>query len=67
MVEEPHTQPSVTTPDLPPEITNGEPHPEWAEWFKEHCIPVCGVLLMLVLFCLVSHFRFATGWSRART
>jgi len=66
MVEEPHTQPDVTTPDLSPALTNKEPHPEWTEWFKEHSIPICGVLLMLLAFCFVSHFRFATGWSRAR-
>lgn len=66
MVEEPHTQPSVTTPAAPPTLTKKEPLPEWAEWFKEHSIPICGVLLMLVAFCLVSHFRAATGWSKAR-
>ena len=69
MVEEPHTQPGVTTPaqsDLPPTLTKKEPYPEWVEWFKEHCIPVCGVLLMLLAFCLVSHFRTGTGWSKAR-
>ena len=47
MVEEPHTQPDVTTPARP-----DPPHPEWAEWFKEHGIPVCGVLLMLGAFCV---------------
>lgn len=62
MVEEPHTQPT----DLPPALTEKEPHPEWAEWLKEHCIPICGVLLMLLAFCLVSHFRAGTGWSKAR-
>jgi len=66
MVEEPHTQPSVTTPATLPALTNEEPHPEWAEWFKEHSIPICGVLLLLVAFCFVSHFRAGTGWSKAR-
>ena len=64
MVEEPHTQPSVT-PAAPPALTK-EPHPEWAEWFKEHSVPICGVLLMLVAFCLVSHFRAGTGCTKAR-
>ena len=58
MVEEPHTQPT--------DLTKQEPHPEWTEWFKEHSVPICGVLLMLVVFCLVSHFRAGTGWSKAR-
>jgi len=62
MVEEPHTQPT----DLLPALTKQEPHPEWTEWFKEHCIPICGVLLMLLAFCLVSHFRAGRGWSQAR-
>ena len=69
MVEEPHTQPGVTTPaqsDPSPSLTKQEPHPEWAEWFKEHCIPICGVLLMLLSLSLVSHFRTGTGWSKAR-
>ncbi|HKP82714.1 MAG TPA: hypothetical protein VJT69_11870 [Pyrinomonadaceae bacterium] len=61
MVEEPHTQ-----PDVPPALTNKEPHPEWAEWFKEHSVPICGVLLMVLAFCLVSHFRAGTGWTKAR-
>ena len=64
MVEEPHTQPNVTTPDLPSTLTKKEPHPEWGEWFNENSIPIGGVLLMLLVFCLVSHF--ATGWSKAR-
>ncbi len=63
MVEEPHVQPNVTGPDL---LTKKEPHPEWAEWFKENSIPVGGVLLMLLAFCLASHFHVATGWSKAR-
>jgi hypothetical protein len=62
MVEEPHTQPT----DLVPALTQKEPHPEWSEWFKEHCIPICGALLMLMAFCLISHFRAGTGWSKAR-
>lgn len=62
MVEEPHTQPT----DLPPDLTKQEPQPEWTEWFKEHSIPICGVLLMLLVFSLVSHFRADTGWSKAR-
>ena len=62
MVEEPHTQPT----DLSPALTKQEPHPEWTEWFKEHSVPICGVLLMLLAFCLVSHFRAGTGWSKAR-
>ena len=62
MVEEPHTQPT----DLSPDLTNQEPQPEWTEWFKEHCVPICGVLLMLLVFSLVSHFRAGTGWSKAR-
>ena len=62
MVEEPHTQPT----DLPPALTKQEPHPEWTEWFKEHSVPICGVLLMLLVFSLVSHFRGGTGWSKAR-
>ena len=62
MVEEPHTQPT----DLPPDLTKREPQPEWAEWFKEHSIPICGVLLMVLVFSLVSHFRAGTGWSKAR-
>ncbi|HEU4871915.1 MAG TPA: hypothetical protein VFT44_02370 [Pyrinomonadaceae bacterium] len=62
MVEDPHTQPT----DLPPTLTEKEPHPEWAEWLKEHCIPICGVLLLLLVFSLVSHFRTGTGWSKAR-
>ena len=62
MVEEPHTQPRVTTSDL----TKKEPQPEWTEWFKEHCIPICGVLLMLLAFSLASHFLTGTGWSKAR-
>lgn len=66
MVEEPHTQPGITTRHLPPTLTKKEPHPEWVEWFKEHSIPVCGILLMLLAFCLVSHFHVVTGWSRAR-
>jgi hypothetical protein len=69
MVEEPHTQPSVTTPaqsDLPPALTKQEPHPKWVEWFTEHSVPICGALLMLLAFCLVSHFRAGTGWSKAR-
>lgn len=61
MVEEPHTQ-----PDVPHALTNKEPHPEWAEWFKEHSVPICGVLLMVLAFCLVSHFRAGTGWTKAR-
>jgi hypothetical protein len=39
MVEEPHTQPNVTDPDLLPTLTKKEPHPEWVEWFKENSIP----------------------------
>ena len=66
MVEEPHTQPDVTTPDLSPALTNKAPRPEWAEWFTEHSVPICGALLMLLAFCLVSHFRAGTGWSKAR-
>src|SRR5215216_7824340 len=66
MVVEPHPQPTTTGPDLPPTLTRKEPHPEWVEWFKENSIPTGGVLLMLLAFCLVSHFRFATGWSKAR-
>lgn len=62
MVEEPHTQPT----DLPPDLTKKEPHPEWTEWFKEHSVPICGVLLMLLVFSLVSHFRAGTGWSKAK-
>ena len=62
MVEEPHTQPT----DLPPDLTKQEPQPEWTEWFKEHCVPICGVLLMLLVFSLISHFRAGTGWSKAR-
>ena len=58
MVEEPHTQPT--------DLTKQEPDPEWTEWFKEHSVPICGVLLMLFVFCLVSHFRAGTGWSKAR-
>ena len=65
MVEEPHTQPNAA-PDLPPTFTNKEPHPEWVEWFKENSIPICGVLLMLLAFSLVSHFRLVSGWSKAR-
>src|ERR1051325_8996681 len=66
MVEGPHTQPNVTAPDLPPTLTQKEPHPEWVEWSKENTIPVGGVLLMLLVFCLISHFRFATGWDKVR-
>lgn len=69
MVEEPHTQPRVTSPaqsDLPSRLTNKEPRPEWVEWFKEHCIPICGVLMMLLGFSLISHFPAGTGWSKAR-
>jgi hypothetical protein len=66
MVEEPHSQPNVTAPDLPPTLTKKEPHPEWVEWFKENSILIGGVLLMLLVFCVVSHFRVATGWSKAR-
>lgn len=62
MVEEPHTQPT----DPPPAVTKKEPNPEWTEWLKEHCIPICGVLLLLLVFSLVSHFRTGTGWSKAR-
>ena len=65
MVEGPHTQPNVTNRDLPT-LTKNEPHPEWVEWFKENTIPIGGVLLILLVFCLVSHFRFAIGWSKAR-
>lgn len=63
MVEEPHAQPDAATPD--PSLTK-EPLPEWVEWLKEHSIPISGVLLMLLVFCLVSHFRAGTGWSKAR-
>jgi hypothetical protein len=66
MVEEPHTQPNVTAPDLPSTLTTKEPHPEWIEWLKENTVPIGGVLLMLLVFCLVSHFHGATGWSKAR-
>ena len=65
MVEEPHTQPSVTTP-AQSDLTLKEPRPEWIDWFKEHCIPICGVLLTLLAFSLVSHFLAGTGWSKAR-
>ena len=66
MVEEPHAQPNATSPDLPPTFTIKEPQPEWVEWFKENSAPICGVLLMLLTFCLVSHFQGSTGWSKAR-
>jgi hypothetical protein len=62
MVEGPHMQPA----DLQPDLTKKEPQPEWTEWFKEHSVPICGVLLMLLAFSLVSHFRARTGWSKAR-
>ena len=62
MVEEPHAQPTDPSSDL----TKQEPQPEWTEWFKDHCIPICGVLLMLLVFSVVSHFRAGTGWSKAR-
>ena len=65
MVEEPHTQPNATAPDLPT-LTEKEPHPEWIEWFKENSVPICGVLLMLLAFSLVGHFRSASGWNKAR-
>ena len=66
MVEVPHTQPNATAPDQSPTLTKQEPHPEWVEWLKENSIPICGVLLMLLALCLVSHFRAGTGWSKAR-
>ena len=66
MVEEPHTQPNATAPDPSATLTKKEPRPEWVEWLKENSIPIGGVLLMLLAFCLVSHFRFATGWTKAR-
>lgn len=65
MVEEPHTQPGVTTP-AQSDLAKQEPHPEWVDWLKEHCIPICGVLLMLLVFSLVSHFLVRTGWGKAR-
>src|SRR5829696_1200255 len=66
MVEEPHTQPNATAPDPSPTLTKTKPHPEGVDWLKENSIPIGGVLLMLLAFCLISHFRFATGWSKAR-
>ncbi|HJS25048.1 MAG TPA: hypothetical protein VJ751_11890 [Pyrinomonadaceae bacterium] len=66
MVEEPHTQPNATTPDPSSTLTKTEPRPEWVGWLKENSIPISGVLLMLLAFCLVSHLRSGTGWSKAR-
>ncbi|HEX7335217.1 MAG TPA: hypothetical protein VF290_27195 [Pyrinomonadaceae bacterium] len=65
MVEEPHTQPGVTTP-AQSDLAKQEPEPEWVDWLKEHCVPICGILLMLLALSLVSHFRAGTGWSKAR-
>ena len=69
MVEEPPVsgqEPKDLTSTRPTAFTGKEPSPEWMEFFRENGIPITGVRLMLLSFCLLSHFGTATGWTKAK-
>lgn len=42
------------------------PDPEGVKWFREYSIPIAGVILIFLVFCIVSHFLSATGWTKAK-
>jgi hypothetical protein len=42
------------------------PDPEGLKWFREHSIPIAGIILIFLVFCIVSHFLSATGWTKAK-
>lgn len=44
-----------------------EPDPEAVKWFRDHSVPIAGVILILLLLCLVGHYSSITiDWTRTK-
>ena len=44
-----------------------EPVPEGIRWFREHSIPIAGVIALLLFICLVQHYSTRTiNWTKTK-
>ena len=48
-------------------LGSNEPSPDGIRWFREHSIPIAGILAVLVFICLVQHYSTRTiNWTRTK-
>ena len=44
-----------------------EPDPDFIKWLKEHCVPICGMVLGALVLCLVTRYSSTTvDWTRTK-
>ena len=61
--EKPGNEIAKPVPANPPE----PPTPEVGKLIKEHAVPITGVLLIILLWCLVNHYSWVTiDWGRTK-
>ena len=48
-------------------LSSHEPIPDGVRWFKEHSIPIAGVIAVLLIICLVQHYGTRTiNWTKTK-
>ena len=48
-------------------LSSHEPIPDGIKWFREHSIPIAGVLAVLLFICLVQHYSTRTiNWTKTK-
>ncbi len=52
---------TVRTPSEP-----SVPDPNFVVWFRQNSIPIGGMMLVVLIACVASHFWKDTGWSKAK-
>ena len=44
-----------------------EPDPDFIKWFRENCVPIGGMAVGALLFCLLAHYGSITiDWTRTK-
>lgn len=53
--------------DLHENLDSHEPIPDGIRWFREHSIPIAGVIALLLFICLVQHYSTRTiNWTKTK-
>ena len=47
------------------ERSSNEPVPDWVKWFRDHSIPIAGVIAVLLVICLLQPAS-RIDWAKAK-